>query len=244
MKTAWVVVCCILLFSAPASFGQSSGKTAPAFTGTLSAGINLRSVAGAPFSADVLNQSTQLLSDGSRALVETHGKVFRDAEGRTHVETELTTGPGAAPRHLITIFDPLLQISMVLNVEARTGDVYHLPQAPALSAKQLKLIAAAQVRRNAARPTAGSEDLGTMTMEGFSVTGSRSTHRATGDKAQLVTSESWFSAELKVELLSITQLPQAVTHSTRLINIAPGAPDAALFQTPAGYTMKDHSQQK
>ena len=244
MKAACVVVCCILLFNAPASFGQASGKANPASAGTLSAGINLRSIASAPFSADVIKQSTQLLPDGSRALVETHGKMFRDAEGRTRVETELVSSPGTATRHFITIFDPVQQTSMVLNVEAKTGDVFHLPPVAAVSEKQLKLIAAAQARRSAIRPTAGSEDLGSMTMEGFSVTGSRSAHPADGSKAQIAVTESWFSPDLKVVLLSTTQLPQAVTQSTRLMNVVPGAPDPALFQAPAGYAIEDHSQQK
>ena len=244
MRAACVVICCILLFSASASFSQVGGKTNPAATGTLSAGTNLRSIPGAPFSADVVKQSTQLMSDGSRALVETHGKMFRDAEGRTRVETELASGPGSATRHFITIFDPVQQVSLVLNVEARTGAVYHLPPAPAVSEKQLKLIAAAQARKSTARPTAGSEDLGAMTMEGFSVTGTRSTHPAEGSKAQIAVTESWFSPDLKVVLLFITQLPQAVTQSTRLINIVAGAPDPALFQAPAGYAIADHSQAK
>jgi hypothetical protein len=242
MKAAvCALVCSTLLICAPASFGQVSG-TNPVSTSTLSGGINLHSIAGAPFSADLVKESTQLLPDGSRALVETRGKMFRDAEGRTRVETELASG--SATRHFITIFDPVQQISMVLNVEAKTGEVFHVPPAPAVSGKQLKLIAAAQARRSAARPTSGSEDLGAMTMEGFSVTGTRSTRRTAGDKAQIMVTDSWFSAELKVELLSITQLPQALTQSTRLINIVPGAPDPALFQAPAGYTIQDHSQQK
>lgn len=251
MKAACVVVCSILLFSASTSFGQASGQvgvktTTSASASTLSAGINLRSITGAPFSADVLKQSTQLLPDGSRVPVETHGKMFRDAEGRTRVETELASGAGAATRHFITIVDPVQQTSIVLNVEAKTGTIYHLPQAPALSAKQLKLVAAAQARQSSVRPMAGAEDLGTMSMEGFSVTGTRSTHpvvEAT-DKAKIAVTESWFSPDLKVVLVSTTQLPQAVTQTTRLINIAPGAPDPALFQAPAGYAITDHSQPK
>ncbi len=247
MKTAWVIVCSVLLFSASASFGQVGAKGSAASTGTLSAGINLRSIAGAPFSADVVKQSTQLLPDGSRALLETRGKMFRDTQGRTRVETELASGPGSATRHFITIFDPIQQTSLVLNVEAMTGVVYHLPPAPAVSDKQLKLIADAQARKSTARPSAGSEDLGATTMEGFSVTGTRSTHpveAGSNNKAQSAATETWFSPELKVVLLSMTQLPQAVTQSTRLINIVPGAPDPALFQVPAGYAIQDHSQSK
>jgi hypothetical protein len=250
MKAAvCVLVCSILLICAPASFGQVSGKTNPASTSTLSGGINLRSIAGVPFSADVARESTQLLPDGSRTLIETHGKMFRDAEGRTRVETELATGTGLATRHFITIVDPVQHVSIVLNVEAKTATIFHLPPVPAASDKQLKLVAAAQAHGSGAkRSIASLEDLGSMTMEGFTVTGTRSTHPADAsaakDKAQIAITESWFSSELKVELLAITQLPQAVTQSTRPINIMPGVPDPALFQAPAGYAVQDHSQPK
>lgn len=253
MKAACVVVCCILLFSASASFGQVGGqvseKTSPASASNLSAGINLRSVPNAPFSADVVKQSTQLQPDGSRALVETHGKMFRDAEGRTRVETELASSSGAATRHFINIVDPVQQISIVMNVEAKTGTVYHLPSAAVLSDKQLKLIAAAEARRSTAgRSASASEDLGTMTMEGFSVTGTRSAHPVGAmvpeDKTQIAVAETWFSPDLKVVMLSIIQRPQALTQTTRLINVVAGAPDPALFQAPTGYVIEDHSQQK
>jgi hypothetical protein len=244
MKAACALVCSILFVCASPSFGQISGGHNLASRSTLSGGINLRSITGAPFSADVVKQSTQLLPEGSRALIETHGKMFRDAEGRTRVETELASGTGST-RHFITIIDPVQQISIVLNVEAKTATVFHLPQAPAASERQLKLAATQVARRSAA---GGPEDLGAMTMEGFSVTGTRSTHPAEAgtarDKAQIAITDSWVSPELKVELMAVTQMPQAVTETTRLTNIVPGAPDPTLFQAPADYTVQDNSQQK
>ncbi|HKD79326.1 MAG TPA: hypothetical protein VKH81_06495 [Candidatus Angelobacter sp.] len=250
MRSAvWAFALCALLVGASPLFSQNTRKTNSASTSTISAGTNLRSIAGAPFSAEVVRQSTQLLPDGSRTMVETRGKMFRDAAGRTRVESEIVSGAGSATRHFITIVDPGQQLSIVLDVEARTGAIFHLPAAPVLSQKQLKLVAAAQAHRTAAnRSIAASEDLGTMTIEGFSVTGTRSTHPAeagaAGGKAGVAITESWFSPDLKVQLLGITQLPQAVTQTTRLTNIVSGAPEPALFQVPAGYTVKDHSVQK
>jgi len=254
MKRHAITFIALLLFASILT-AQTNNSKQSASTSTLSGGIALRSVAGAPFSADVVRQSTQFQPDGSRALVETHGKMFRDSQGRTRTETELASGAGSVTRHFTTIFDPVQRTSIVLNVEAKTATIYHLhlPPPSALSAKQLKLIAAAQAaqphKNGLARSVSGDpEDLGTMTLEGFSVTGTRSAHPAkagtAGDKTQTAFTESWFSSELKVELLSITQLPQALTETTRLINIAPGEPDATLFQAPANYTVQDNSQPK
>ncbi|HET9282086.1 MAG TPA: hypothetical protein VFR24_09005 [Candidatus Angelobacter sp.] len=254
MKRYAMVLVALLLFASILT-AQTSNSKQSASTSTLSGGINLRSIAGVPFSADVVRQSTQLQPDGSRALVETHGKMFRDSQGRTRTETELASGAGSVTRHFTTIFDPVQRTSIVLNVEAKTATVFylHLPPASAPSAKQLKLVAAAQAaqaRKNSlARSTSdGPEDLGTMTLEGFSVIGTRSAHPlkagTAADKAQTAFTESWFSPELNIELLSITQLPQALTETTRLINIAPGEPDSNLFQAPVDYTVQDHSQSK
>lgn len=252
MKRYAIIFIALLLFASILTAQTNNSKQSTS-TSTLSGGINLRSIAGVPFSADVVRQSTQLQPDGTRALVETHGKMFRDSQGRTRVETELTSGAGSVTRHFTTIFDPVQHISIVLNVEAKTARIYHLPPAPVPSQKQLKLVAAAQaaqVRKTGlARSTSdGPEDLGTMTLEGFSVTGTRSAHPAkastVSDKTQTAFTESWFSPELKIELLSITQLPQALTDTARLINIAPGEPDSTLFQVPADYTVQDNSQSK
>lgn len=254
MKRYAMVFVALLLFASILT-AQTNNSKQSASTSTLSGGIALRSVAGAPFSADVVRQSTQIQSDGSRALVEMHGKMFRDSQGRTRVETELASGVGSVTRHFTTIFDPVQRIGIVLNVEAKTATIFHLhlPPASTPSAKQLKLVAAAQAtqarKSGLARSTSdGPEDLGTMTLEGFNVTGTRSAHPAkastASDKTQTAFTESWFSPELKIELLSITQLPQALTDTTRLINIAPGEPDPALFQAPADYTVQDNSQSK
>lgn len=252
MKHYAIIFIALLLFTSilTAQTNNSKGSTS---TSTLSGGIGLRSVAGAAFSADVVRQSTQMQPDGGRALVETHGKMFRDSQGRTRTETELASGAGSVTRHFTTIFDPVQRTSIVLNVEAKTATIYHLPPPSTPSEKQLKLMAAAQPaqasKNGLARSASdGPEDLGTMTLEGFSVTGTRSAHPvkagAPGDKTQTAFTESWFSPELKVELLSITQLPQALTETTRLINIVPGEPDPALFQAPADYTVQDNSQSK
>src|SRR5215469_17606013 len=172
MKRYAITFIALLLFASILT-AQTNNSKESAFTSTLSGGISLRSVAGAPFSADVVRQSTQMQPDGSRALVETHGKMFRDGQGRTRVETELASGTGSVTRHFTTIFDPVQRTSIVLNMEAKTATIYHLPPTSIPSEKQLKLLAAAQTaqahKNGLARSASdGPEDLGTMTLEGFS----------------------------------------------------------------------------
>ena len=210
---------------------------------TLSGGINLRSVEGAPFSADVVNETVEAMPDGTSSRQTTHGKMFRDSAGRTRSETELI-GPntGAAPRRFVAIIDPVEQLSIILDVAAQTASVSHLPPAPATSVSNVKLAALQSgSKRNA---SANTEALGETMMEGFSVTGSRHTRPAEAGAAGKMAVESWFSSELKVELLATTHVSQSVTRTTRLTNIVPGEPDPSLFQIPIGYAVRGNLQQK
>jgi hypothetical protein len=226
------------------SGGITGGKTST--SSTLSGGINLRSIAGAPFSAGVVKESIQVLADGTPARHETHGKMFRDSLGRTRSETELESSvAGVEPKRYVTIVDPVQQVSIVLDLQTKTAEIFHLPAAPAVPAR-MKLAVAAHA--NDPRAAAETQDLGAMVIEGFSVTGSRHTRAsqagATQDKAQNTITESWFSPELKIELLSTTQVSQSVTRTTRLTNIVPGEPDPTLFQAPSNYAVQDNSQQR
>ncbi|HEY2169731.1 MAG TPA: hypothetical protein VGJ30_08910 [Candidatus Angelobacter sp.] len=216
----------------------------------MSSGINLRSVADAPFSADVVSQSTQVLADGTPVTRETHGKMFRDSTGRTRSETELQSSvAGVVARRFVTIVDPMQRTSIVLDATAKSATVFHLPAAAAVIANKVSLAAATQAGRARIRQLTppGSDDLGSMMMEGFAVTGTRAgASAASAAKGGLptVVTESWFSKELKVDLLVTRQKPQSSSQTTKLTNITPGEPDPNLFQLPADYTILDNSQAK
>ena len=231
------------------SFGQTNSSPAVYSASTLSSGINLRSVAGAPFSADVVSQSTQILTDGTAVTRETHGKLFRDSAGRTRSETELESpAAGVATRRFVTIVDPVQGTSMVLDIAAKSATVFHLPAVPAVTASKVKLAAAAQTARQDFKHLTppGTEDLGSMMMEGFAVTGTRradSSEVAKGPLQKAVT-ESWFSKELKIDLLVARQGPRSTSRTARLTNITPGEPDPTVFQAPADYTVQESGQTK
>ena len=232
------------------SVGQTGGSSAAYPASTLSNGINLRSVAGAPFSADVVSQSTQFQVDGTPVTQETHGKMFRDSTGRTRSETELQSSVAGDARRFVTIVDPMQGTSIVLDVTAKTATVFHLPAGAALTASKLNLATSAQAGRAHAKQISpsGSEELGSMMMEGFAVTGTRRSgaSEASVEKGALpnVVTEAWFSKELKVDLLVSTQGPHSVSRTTRLSNITPSEPDPTVFQVPADYTVHDNSQSK
>ena len=241
MKFACIsLVATIALSSISLSQTNTPRATYPA--SILSNGINLRAMAGAPFSADVVSQSTQVQADGTPVTQESHGKMFRDSAGRTRSENEMES------HRFVTIVDPVQGTSTVLDVAAKSATVFHLPSAPAVSAHKVNLAAPTQAgRARIQRLTPpGSEDLGTMMMEGFAVIGTRRAGLSEAAKvsAANVVTESWFSKELKVDLLVSRQGPQSASRTTRLTNITPGEPDPTVFQVPADYTVRDNSQAK
>jgi hypothetical protein len=247
MKTAcFSLVVTIALSSI--SLSQTNAPRATYPVSTLSSGINLRAVAGAPFSADVVTQSTQVQADGAPVIQETHGRMFRDSVGRTRSETELQSSVAGGARRFVTIVDPLQGTSIVLDVAAKSATVFHLPAAPAISVNKVSLAAAAQAGRASVRQLTlpGSENLGAMIVEGFAVTGTRRTGATEAARvpAQNVVTESWFSKELKVDLLITRRGPLSTSRTTRLTNITPGETDPTLFQIPADYTVRDNSQAK
>lgn len=231
------------------------GGTIVAETVVLSNGIQFaQGVKGVPMSADVITEFNQVLTDGNRIHRETHGKIYRDAEGRTRSETEEEPlAPGAEIRRQILINDPVQGVTIILNPMNKTGLLRHfspLPQHPPAVPEAPKPPASDADSGKATpgtRPlptTSKPEELGTMQIEGFTATGTRRTHTlaagAIGNERPIVSvSESWFSPELKTTLLWKQDNPQSGQRISKVVNIQTAAPDPLLFQAPADYTVKE-----
>jgi hypothetical protein len=87
---------------------------------------NPRSVVrSAPYSADVVTETTQVLADGNRIRRTVTAKVYRDAEGRVRNEQSLAglgmLAPGAASSQVIYINDPVAGVNYALNVKDKTA---------------------------------------------------------------------------------------------------------------------------
>ena len=68
-------------------------------------------VKGAPYSAEEVNETSQVLADGTRIHRENRTTVYRDSEGRTRRET---------PDN-ITITDPVANVTYFLDPKTMTG---------------------------------------------------------------------------------------------------------------------------
>lgn len=94
-------------------------------------------VQGAPYSATIVNESTQTLADGNRIVQRATGNTARDSQGRTRQDMALPSignmSAANAP-HLVFIQDPAAQTAYTLNLTDKTAHKMPVPPPGALSA--------------------------------------------------------------------------------------------------------------
>ena len=79
--------------------------------------VESRITPGAPYSADAVTESVQVLSDGNRIARKTATRIYRDSEGRTRREQLSSTGEVQS----VSISDPVAGSMYVLNPASRTA---------------------------------------------------------------------------------------------------------------------------
>jgi hypothetical protein len=88
--------------------------------------------------------------------------------------------------------------------------------------------------------------LGTKNVEGVSATGTRTTRTINAgtmgnDEPIVCITDTWVSSDLKVTVLTEADDGQAGHSTMKLVNIVRSEPNAALFQIPADYRVKDNA---
>jgi hypothetical protein len=79
--------------------------------------VEARITTGAPYSAEAVTESTQVLADGNRINRRSVTRVYRDSEGRTRREEVNEAGTVVS----VSIVDPVAHASYVLQPESRTA---------------------------------------------------------------------------------------------------------------------------
>lgn len=140
-----------VLFGAGIHGQQSAGAKIFAETSALTEKI----VKGAPFSADAVNESIQVLADGNRIVRSSTNKIYRNSEGR--FRREISGGSGGSLGSFysigpgITILDPVGGYRYLLDADLRTARVGSLGLGGSVSlAGTAKLAAAPSPAQSAA----------------------------------------------------------------------------------------------
>jgi hypothetical protein len=204
----------------------------------------------APYSADAITETTQVLSDGNRIQQRTTQKLYRDAEGRERREESVfAVGPLAQPDapRLITISDPVANVTYTLDPQQSTARRSSFAEAlvNTILGNILRNAgrAGSATKTASARPTETmKENLGSKNIEGVIAQGTRTTKTIPAGKIGNllpinIVDEVWHSSELHLNVLTTHHDPRTGDTVYKLINISRANPPQSLFEPPVGYTI-------
>jgi hypothetical protein len=225
--------------------------------------IETQIVKGVPYSAEIVTEFVQTLSDGNRIVQRKTARVYRDGQGRIRREDDLPGGAAA-----ISILDAVAGTAFTLDPAKRvaretspllinsggTQPLFHLfqlmPFQKGYSGATTDTVSLqawaprARATRAGADPAAAPSDekLPDRVIEGVLATGTRRTTTiekgAIGNEQPIkIVSEEWRSPELQILVLTDLNDPRAGRSTYRLLKISRLEPDAALFQIPSDYTI-------
>ena len=230
-------------------------------------------VKGAPYSANVVNESVQTLADGNRIVQNTTGSMARDSQGRTRQSMPLpqigNLSAANAPQ-LVFIQDPVAQTAYQLNLTDKTAHkiplppaLASLPGAPARVVTQsfststgFSTVGAVggggvvmKAQRIAEPGESHTEDLGTQTMQGIAAHGTRTTRtipagQIGNDKPIDVVTEVWTSPDLQTIVYSKRSDPRTGEQTFQLTNIVRSEPDPSQFTVPSDFKLVDGPEGK
>jgi hypothetical protein len=225
-------------------FGPLSPDDALGFVG-VEAGLGGKTIAGAPFTATLSTRATQVLADGNRINRVTSGVIARDSRGRTRREMTLPAiGPwatsGMTAPHVILINDAAAGVHYILEPDLKIAR--KLPSFPKLKNKPDRIPPPPSAEQTQNGVTVLS--LGTQSQDGLTLEGTRTTRTipagAIGnDKPIQISVERWYSRDLQMNVRIDRNDPRTGETFFQLTNIERQEPDAALFEVPVDYTVKE-----
>ncbi|HXT85844.1 MAG TPA: hypothetical protein VN745_02360 [Verrucomicrobiae bacterium] len=204
-------------------------------------GFGGKVVTGAPFSAQVTRSSSQTLSDGTKISRNETGSIARDSVGRTRQEMSFPAiGPlsasGQVP-HIVFIRDNAAGKGYVLNENRKT--VMTMPLRANGKSEMHENMRMNMKDRGAANEQ--KESLGTKTMDGLTVEGTRFTRtiaagKVGNDKPIVITTEEWYSPQLQMVVSRTHADPRFGTMTYQLSNVDLNEPPQSMFVVPEDYT--------
>jgi hypothetical protein len=225
-------------------------------------GMENKIVKNSPYSAQSVTEFTQTLADGNRIHRTTSGSIARDSEGRTRREQTMTAigqmSGSAESMKSVMINDPVAGTTYSLEPNSHSAHVSHnmtynirvnKDAAESMLKEKMSAEAMAKVkaRVRGPEPNTKSEELGSQVMEGVSVQGKRVTRTIPAgdignDRPLEIVTETWFSPELQVVVMSRTTDPRSGDSVYKLTNVSRAEPDRSLFEVPADYQIREEGR--
>ena len=200
-------------------------------------------VQGAPYSAQAVTQFTQTLPNGDHIQRTTNASMARDSQGRTRTERSFgAIGALSAERGGARDGNDLRsggQQELCAGCRRATP-----PGRCRFRRRTRPARCAAHARPERAHASAKTEDLGTQVIQGVSAQGKRVTRaipagKEGNEKEIDIVTETWYSPDLQVVVMSKTSDPRFGDSMYQLNAITRTEPDPALFAVPSDYTVKE-----
>ena len=196
-----------------------------------------------PYIAKQQSTRVQTLADGTTITSVTQAQTWRDATGRTRMETTITQS------HFVTVTDNVARVRYSWNIDAPNSakivTVYHYPQPAQPAAAPAASPTPASARRYFPYK---QESLPPQTIAGIYVEGYRYTRTIPAgyegnDRDMTTVTESWTAPDLGIQMRSVTDDPRTGKSTTEVTDLQQTAPDRALFELPQGYTVRESNPQ-
>lgn len=210
------------------------------------AGLTDKVITGAPFSATITTESTQVLADGNQIQHSSTGSLARDSQGRTRRDmTAPSFGPwseaGKPAPHIVAVNDPVASTRYFLDTDNKTARKMQIPPGEWSGAKRQHENAAAEAAVDKETVTTS---LGTQMVGGVSAQGTRYTRTIPAGeignvKPIIIVTERWYSPDLQMVVMTKRSDPRMGETTFQMTNIQRQEPAASLFQVPADYAVKE-----
>jgi len=252
-----IMMTAIVMTAAPASSAQTAG--APGRTtyhgvtqafGFGPAGTIISAKPHAPFSALLVDQIEEALSDGTNITRNNEEVVMRDGMGRIYrsrkIELLGASERNASSRMMVTITDPVLHVQYVCTPIKVCRKMGYRPSPNMHGPMQGPGPAPVPGRVSEKDRNVTVEDLGTSTISGVEVVGERVTRMIPegmvgNDRPFASVEERWHSERLDVDVQVKRSDPRAGSHTTTITEVNFGEPDPSYFQIPEGYRVEEGS---
>jgi hypothetical protein len=205
-------------------------------------------IPNAPFTAALSTEWARPAGGDATITLVNQRQLARDANGRLYEQRWQLVPKGGSLRsriEWIQIADPAQSTLYNCNMVTQVCDLRTWNAAPDLAAATPPPPMNGPLRGN--RGSIQTENLGTRIVAGAETTGTRVTTTwnagVMGNDASVTeVRETWRSAPLAVNLLSIRTGPLIGTQTFTVTELDPNPPDPALFEPPAGFTVRDQRQ--
>jgi hypothetical protein len=204
-------------------------------------GVDIRPVAGRPFSGRDNIEWTRNLEDGTVVTRHLYAKLARDGQGRIYRErvslVPANSNEESTPRE-ISLLDPVSHTRTTCSLVARRCTITVYYAANSFTPKPVGSFD--DGKRFLTRVSLGSD-----VVDDLNVVGTRETITINpgvlGNNQPLVTTrEFWYSPDLQVNLSVTRKDPREGTQVIRVMDLSRSEPDPATFQVPNGFAVVDN----